>query len=160
MTNIIDVSAVIRAITIAAITIVSLAGANSASAQEPRKPITVYTGDASAMQPGGLADQLVQRAQARGTIRVIVGLRMTMQMEHSLSEEQVAAQRAIMGRLQNEVAARVLGSANAPGQVSFDFIPYMGMLVNANQLRRLLADPQVVSVQEDVPVPRNLGDST
>jgi subtilisin family serine protease len=160
MTNFINVSVVIRAVIIPAIIIGSLAGANSASAQEPRKPITVYTGDATAMQPGGKADQLVQRAQAEGVIQVIAGLRITMEMEHRLTKEQVAAQRAVMGRLQNEVAARVLGSANAPGQVRFDFIPYMGMLVTANQLRRLLADPQVVSVEEDVPVRRNLGDST
>ncbi len=105
-------------------------------------PITIYTQDAAARGPSRLADQLLQRAQAQGQIRVIVGLRMTMQMEHTLSSEQAAAQLRALQTVQSGVAARVLGSAAAQSADRFTFIPYMSMFVNTAQLRRLLADPQ------------------
>jgi subtilisin family serine protease len=57
------------------------------------------------------------------------------------------------------VAARVLGAASAQNEHRFTFIPYMSMFVTAAQLGRLLGDPQVVSVQEDVPSPPALADS-
>jgi subtilisin family serine protease len=122
-------------------------------AADDRNPITIYTDDGAARRPGGLIDQLVQRARAQGQVRVIVGLRMTMRMEHTLSRAQAAAQLRVLQSVQSGVAARVLGSADSQSEDRFTFIPFMSMFVDAAQLRRLLADPQVVSVQEDVPSP-------
>jgi hypothetical protein len=145
--------------------IVSLSGVSPAQAVEgidtesTRNPITVYTEDAAARGPGGLADRLVQRAQAQGQMRVIVGLRITMQMEHTLTPAQAATQLRALQTVQSGVAARVLGSTGAQSADRFTFIPYMSMFVNAAQLRRLLADPGVVSVQEDVPSPPLLAQS-
>jgi hypothetical protein len=57
------------------------------------------------------------------------------------------------------VAARILGAADAQIGDRFTFIPYMSMFVGPAQLDRLLADPQVVSVQEDIPSPPLLAQS-
>ena len=127
--------------------------------EAPRNPITIYTQDATARAPGGLADQLVRRAQAQGQIRVIVGLRLTMRMEHTLTTAQATTQLRALQTVQSAVAARVLGSPVAQSEDRFTFIPFMSMFVNAAQLRRLLADPQVTSVQEDVPEPPTLAQS-
>jgi len=165
MSNITGARASIRAYMIATIMIASCVGAGTALAVEgsngeaTRNPITVYTQDATARGPGGLAEQLAQRAQAQGRIRVIVGLRMTMRMEHTLTPEQAATQLRALQAMQSGVAARVLGSAGAQSEDRFTFIPYMSMFVNAAQLRRLLVDPEVVSVEEDVPSPPLLAQS-
>lgn len=132
------------------------AGETTVSTQNP---IVVYTQDATAFQPGGAAQQLLQKATRQGQVRVIVGLRITTRMEHTLSPSQVEQQRQSQRQVQDAIAARVLGSATAPGVDRFDFIPYMSMFVDAAQLGRLLADPEVVNVQEDVPEPPTLTDS-
>ncbi|MGQ0484891.1 MAG: S8 family peptidase [Hyphomicrobiales bacterium] len=165
MSNIAGARASIRACLIATIMCACFGGVGSAQAaggpegEATRNPITVYTQDAAAGEPGGLADQLVQRARAQGQIRVIVGLRMKMRMEHTLTSAQAAAQLRDLQALQSGVAARVLGSAGAQSQDRFTFIPFMSIFVNEAQLRRLLADHAVASVQEDVPVPPQLNQS-
>ena len=93
----------------------------------------------------------MQRAQAQGRIRVIVGLRMAMQAEDTLTAAQATIQLRALQSIQSGVAARVLGAADAQSGDRFTFIPYMSMFVNAAELGRLLADPQVASVQEDLP---------
>lgn len=116
-----------------------------------RNPITVYTADAAGRGAYGLAEQLLQKARQQRQVRVIVGLRTIMGMEHTLSATQRLAQREALTRLQDSVAVRVFGIL--PARVDrFRVIPYMSMFVNASQLGRLLADRDVVSVQEDVPL--------
>lgn len=115
-------------------------------------PVTIYT-----QSPGGSVagiedeDRLVQRAVEQGEVRVIVGLNITMRAEDTLTAAAAGAQQRALRSLQDGVAARVLGSPDAAGVERFTFIPYMSMFVDANQLRALIADPQVVSIQEDVP---------
>ncbi len=102
---------------------------------------------------------LRQIARKTGQVRVIVGLRMALRMEDTLSQAEVDSQQRRLRATQDAVAARVLGSASAPGVDRFTFIPYMSLLVDAAQLDRLLADPQVVSIYEDVPERNLLNDS-
>ena len=148
----------VRAHAIAAILIAALGGSSGAlSADDPanepvkRNPITIYTENARAGASGALVEQLMQRAEAQGEIRVIVGLRMTMRMESTLTPAQAVTQLRALQSVQSGVAARVLGAAAAQSEDRFTFIPYMSMFVNAAELSRLLADPQVASVQEDLP---------
>lgn len=131
------------------------------SAEGPAdNPIMIYTQDAGSRAPGGLADQLLEHARSQGEVRVIIGLRMTMRKEHTLDADQIAAQRRSLAALQGSVATRVLGAAGAARADLFKTIPYMSMFVNELQLQRLLSDPDVVSIQEDVPVEPALNDST
>lgn len=163
MRNIVTLRGRVFAATIA---IAALVGAGSATAREEAasdpgdpNPITVYTVDVAAKVPGGLVDQLTQRARAQGQIRVIVGLRMLMRAEDTLSSAEASAQLRALQTVQSGVAARVLGAADAQSGDRFTFIPYMSMFVNAGQLASLLADPQVVSIQEDIPSPPFLAQS-
>jgi hypothetical protein len=116
--------------------------------------VTVYTGRG----PGPARDEaavarLLQRAAQQGRIRVIVGLNMTMRDDERLSPGEQARQAQALRRIQDAVAARVLGSPAAAGVTRFSVIPFMSMVVDADQLRRLLDDPAVASIQEDRPVP-------
>lgn len=111
-------------------------------------PITVYTQNA-----GPDAAALIDRAQQQGRIRVIVGLSIVMRPEHTLPQAEADRQLQALQSVQTAVAMRTLGRASGDDIVPFTFIPYIAMFVNAEQVARLLADPQVVSVQEDVPQP-------
>src|SRR5262249_5743086 len=121
-------------------------------------PITIHTGDAT-KAPGGLVEQLRSRARAQGQIRVIVGLRTLMRAEDTLSVGEAQAQVRALQTVQRNVAAHVLRAADAQRADRFAFMPYMSMFGNAEELGRLLADPQVLSIQEDIPTPPLLAQS-
>jgi len=94
-------------------------------------------------------DALLRKAARRGQVRVIVGLATSERDDETLSELEAAAQRLRLRVAQERVAAR----AGVPSDdvVRFDTIPFVSMWVTAAQLRRLLADPGIVNIQEDVP---------
>jgi hypothetical protein len=75
-------------------------GANGAGSADAQNPIVVNTRDNTAMSPGGAADQLLARAQAKGQIFVIVMLRTIMRMEHTLSSSEVAVQHRMLKAFQ------------------------------------------------------------
>ena len=91
-----------------------------------------------------------------------MGLRTTIKPEHTLAPAAAQAQRQALRSVQDGVTARVIGATQAKvaSVHHYDFIPYSSMFVDSTQLSRLLADPQVVSVQEDVPKAPLLQDST
>ena len=133
---------------------------NGAPAAVTPNPVIVYTDDAAVFRANGPAAQLLARARDEGEINVIISLRTTMRMEHTLSSSEATAQRARLRGIQDRVAERVLGAASALDDADrFSFIPAMAMRVGPAQLRRLLADPEVVSVHEDIPDVPLLGDS-
>jgi subtilisin family serine protease len=82
-------------------------------------------------------------------IRVIVGLRLKMRSDPAMSDAETAQQTQQLQSVQNALASRILGKAPDGDVVHFDSIPYMSMWVDAAQLRKLLADPQVVNLTED-----------
>ena len=86
---------------------------------------------------------LLGTALQHGSVRVIVGLRVTGNPDPQT-----------IRRLQSAVLRRVLRTSKPqPTTVRFDAIPYLSLSVDPKQLRRLIDDPDVVSIQEDVPVP-------
>ena len=120
--------------------------------QADRTPIIVYTQQPAA-RISAAAAALAQQAREQGQVRVIVGLRFTMRSEDALPPAQAEQQLQALQAAQNAVASRVLGRVSGDDIVRFEFIPYMSIYVDATQLSRLLADPQVAVVQEDVPRP-------
>lgn len=124
-----------------------------------QNPVVIYTQEAASLQSGGPADQLLQRVMAQGAVRVIVGLKMTMRMEHTLSQAEVTDQRMMLRQEQDGLIQRVSGSASPAMVEYFEFIPYLSMFVNAEQLELLISDVQVVSIQEDIPEPALLNES-
>jgi len=127
------------------------------SSEPSRNPITIQTRQLAAPAGQEAAAALLGKARARGQVRVIVGLDVTMRDEDELSAAQAASQvRALQG-VQDAVARR--GAIAANGIVKFETIPFMSAFVTPAQLRRLLGDPQVVSIQEDVPARPQLAQS-
>ena len=145
-----------------AIVLVLATGAAAVEGSQPlqaaKAPIVIFTQQESERR-GPAAVALLQKAREQGQVRVIVGLRMTMRMEHTLSAAEADRQAQALRTIQNAVARRVLGSTSASGLERFTFIPYMSLFVDADQLGRLLADPQVVSVHEDIPDAPSLNES-
>jgi subtilisin family serine protease len=112
--------------------------------------VTIYMQQSSA-EISAAAAALEQNVKEQGQVRVIVGLRMTLQADETLSPAQMQQQRQALRAAQDGVAMRVLGRVSGDDIVRFDFIPYLSIYVDAAQVGRLLADPQVAVVQEDVP---------
>lgn len=121
------------------------------AAAEPSR--TVYTRQPDALAPAGAAGLLRQAAREKGKVRVIVGLGLKLQSETVLGAPEAEKQRQGLREVQDRVAARALGGAAAPGVERFEYIPYVSLYVTPDALERLLRDPEVVSVQHDVPVP-------
>jgi subtilisin family serine protease len=95
------------------------------------------------------ATALLRKAVARGKVRIIVGLGMALRADHTLADEESVTQIAMLHAEQRKVAARV--GVAARDVTLFDYIPFVSMWVNAGQLRRLLSDPSIVNIQEELP---------
>jgi subtilisin family serine protease len=124
----------------------------SAAAQPAAEPAPIFFGtqerDAETL---AMIAALRQKALIRGVVPVIAGLRMAVRPEHRLAPDQAALQARQLLGMQQAVARRVLGRSAGDGIVAFPYIPYLGLFVDPIQLDRLLDDPDVVSVEEDVP---------
>jgi subtilisin family serine protease len=102
------------------------------------------------------AAAMIARAEARGMLPVIVGFEVAFAPEGTIAAEAAAAQRAAIATAQAGLLARLA----APEEVKrFESIPFMAMVVDAADLRLILAAPGVASVVEDVPVPPALNES-
>lgn len=100
---------------------------------------------------------LLSKAAAKGQVRVIVGMTDRVKAGHTLEESEERAQIETLRASQQALARR----AGVPDSdvVTFEYIPFVSMWVNAAQLGRLLADPSVVNIQEDLPGDTGLAQS-
>lgn len=121
-------------------------------------PIIVYPNRTAA--PSAAAEALLARTQERGRLRMIVGIREQLLNEDGLAAQQVEAQRARLRASQQSLLADLGTSQQESDSVAlFDTIPFLAMNADAATLQRLLDNPQVKSIQEDVPVPPALPQS-
>jgi len=126
-----------------------------ATAAETSGP-AVFAPDETGTSTATSAEALMARAAERGALRVIVGLDVGFRPEGELSEAQGATQRGSIASGQKAL----LGGLSAPAGVTrFETIPYVAMTLEPGDLSRVLSDPRVTSVEEDVAVPPTLGDS-
>ena len=129
---------------------VAQTGKPAAARPEARaNPIVVYTRDPARAAPSAA---LLARVREKGTIRVIVGLDLAMRDETALTPAQQAVQSGALARTQDEVLRRSLPGIAARYVVRFEFIPFMSISATAGQLQRLIADPSVVTITEDIPI--------
>ena len=137
----------------------------TASAQDPARraeqPIFIDLAGAEVSVTGRSAsDRLIAKAVAEGVVRVIVELSLPMQPANDLSAAAAAEQARGLRAAQDRVAARVLGRSASDASVTrFETIPFVSLFVTAAEVQRLLQDPEVVSVQEDVPFSPTLNQS-
>jgi subtilisin family serine protease len=132
------------------------AGPAGAKPGPASSPIVVYTRDPAR---ASTSTALLARAHAKGTIRVIVGLDLTMRDENTLPPAQEAAQARALHDMQTAVIRRVLPGIADERITRFESIPFMSVRVDARQLARLIADSQVVFVKESVPLRPALDES-
>ena len=126
-----------------------------------RIPIIVYTRMAPGPDEDGPGRMLLELVEEGKTIRVLVGIDFDMVAPHELSASDVKAQARDMAKVQRGIAQRVFEATDKNGVLwQFRDIPFMTLEVGRSQLRRVLLDPAVVTVQEDSVAQPMLKDST
>lgn len=95
-----------------------------------------------------LVDELMERANAEGTVRVIVGLQMDFTPEGSLSQAGGQAQRASIAAAQNAVIAS-LEPTNPRVMARYRHIPFLALEVDPAGLQTLVSSPTVGTIEED-----------
>jgi subtilisin len=103
---------------------------------------------------------LLAKADTVGSVRVIIQFK----VDQYKPEGKLASAQAVSGQHQAIAQARQkvidkLAAYKVTGIKQFATVPYMAMQIDAAGLRGLLADPAMVSVQEDIPVPPALNES-
>ena len=105
------------------------------------------------------SSELLAKAQATGSVRIIVRLDMSSQPEGMLSGlQEVIGQQTRISRLQDQLHEAV-ARHNVRGIKRFKHIPYNAMEVDSTALGALIANPLVVSIEEDVAVSPSLTQS-
>jgi subtilisin len=110
---------------------------------------------------GGPKDysELLSKAQAAGSVRIIVSLDMPFVPEGLLSTSQEAVdQQGRISRLQDQLHGAV-SQYDVKHIKRYQYIPYTAMEVDSTALSALIANPLVISVEEDIPVPPTLTES-
>jgi len=94
--------------------------------------------------------EVIDHAAAHGTVLVLVGLKVPWQMESSLSEDQVQAQRDAIASVQKNLLSELLGKSY---QITrrYDRIPGIALEVGPDALAELAHSTNVVNVLLDRP---------
>lgn len=99
---------------------------------------------------------LLEKANAEGSVRIIVHLNINYTTEGDLASTQaIQSQQAQISQAQGNLLNRFV-SHNISGVKQFATIPYMAMEVDPAALDALLKDPSISSIEEDIPVPPTL----
>ena len=109
-------------------------------------------------QLDGMA-QLVAQAEDTGSVRVLVQLNIPFRPEGELDDVQsVQAQQTGIQGLQSSVLDQ-LADTNTAVLATYKYIPYLALEMDAAALETLASLPQVVTIEEDIPVPPSLSSS-
>ena len=140
----------VTAIVIAVIVSASSGNAASTDPKTDDQPVVIHKSDLTTPHGRDRAALLLRRAEERGQLRVIIGLGVAMGFEDEISPAQQESELQGLRRAQAAVALR----ARIPAAqiTTFETVRYMSAFVAPAQLRRLLRDPEVLSIQEDIPI--------
>ncbi|MFN0119436.1 MAG: S8 family serine peptidase, partial [Blastocatellia bacterium] len=98
-------------------------------------------------------------AVARGSVRVIIGLRVAVRPEATIeSADARLAQRAAISRAQDIFLQRI-GGYSTTSVKRFETVPFVALEINAEGLEQLRGDQDVLSVREDKIAEPSLSDS-
>lgn len=103
-------------------------------------------------------NELIEKAQKRGSVRVIVGLPVEFQPEGYLSESRQIAQRDSIRQAQDVLLARLAPFA-VQNVYRLEFIPFIIFAADAAALETMKNAPEVVSITEDLPLKQSLAES-
>jgi hypothetical protein len=109
--------------------------------------------EAKVTSQGGYT-HLYSKSQDRGSGKIIVQIRAPFTPESRLQEKDMHEQRAGTLRIQDRVIGELESKGHKPGRVhKYKYVPYIAMTVDSATLDALLSSPDVISVEEDIPVP-------
>ncbi|OPY84461.1 MAG: Subtilisin E precursor [Syntrophorhabdus sp. PtaU1.Bin153] len=112
--------------------------------------------EAKIVSPGGYK-QLHSKAQSKGSVKILVRVRAPFTPESVLQEKDIHDQRVTISRIQNQLVTELERAGNKPAHVyKYNYAPYISMTVDSAALDTLLSSPDVISVEEDMPVPLTL----
>ena len=93
-------------------------------------------------------------------MKIIVKVRAPFTPESLLQETDKHAQRASRLHIQDQIISELESKGHKPGRVSkYKYIPFIAMTVDSATLDALLSSPDVISVEEDIPIPPALDES-
>ena len=106
--------------------------------------------------PGGYSS-LHSKSQIKGSVKIIIKVRAPFTPESLLQEKDMHEQRAATMRIQDQVITELTSKGHKPGRVhKYKYVPYIAMTVDGAALDALLSSPDVISIEEDIPVPPTL----
>jgi len=100
--------------------------------------------------------KLISKAQAAGSVRVIVKLNMPFVPEGQLSTPREAIDQQVQISVMQDQLCEALSTYSVKGIKRFKYIPYIAMEVDSIALKVLISNPLVKSFEEDAPVPPTL----
>lgn len=122
--------------------------------------VLLATGAAAQTVPNADIERIASKAASPEGVRLIIGLNEPAEPEARLSPSASALQRARIRAAQNSAISTLLGGTSAQVRTQFERQPHFVADVDANALARLRHSKLVRSIEEDVPVPRTLLEST
>lgn len=122
---------------------------------------SVEPGSGKTQQGGESAYRdLFEKARTDGGVRIIVGLKASFVPEGRIAARRdVDRQRAEISRLQNSLHHSLSGH-KVTGVRKFGYIPFMALEVDEAALSALASNPMVSGIEEDLPAPPSLLQST
>lgn len=115
-------------------------------AKAPNLATAASNGDLALTQ---LLENLRQQTIQQGKVRVIVGLRVPFAPDAALSAASAQMQRADIQAMQSDVLGRFSLVHEEARYKTFEFIPFMAMTLNSEELTVLSVDPAIISIHED-----------
>ena len=106
-----------------------------------------------ATSPGGY-NLLRSKSLDKGSVKIIVKVRTAFTPKPLLQETDKHAQRALMLQSQDQVVTQLEAKGHKPRSIrKYKYTPHIAMKVDSATLDALISSPDVISVEEDVPVP-------
>jgi subtilisin family serine protease len=103
--------------------------------------------------PGGY-NLLRSKSLDKGSVKIIVKVRTAFTPEPLLRETDKHIQRALMSQIQNQVVAELEAKGRKLRSVrKYKYTPHIAMKVDSATLDALISSPDVISVEEDIPIP-------
>lgn len=99
-------------------------------------------------------DLLRSKSLDKGSVKVIVKIKTAFAPESLLRENDKYSQRASLLQMQDQAVTRLEAKGHKLRSVrKFKYTPYIAMKVDSAALDTLISSPDVISIEEDIPVP-------
>lgn len=105
-------------------------------------------------------NHLRSKAVNKGSVKIIVQVRTPLPLESRLMEKNVQEKSDIILSTQNQMITQLENKGQTPSRVrKFKYSPHIALTVDSTTLDALLSSPDVISIEEDIPVPHALDQS-